>query len=668
MNNGFFKKIIKSFEITAMSALTLSFLAFGPSLTAFADEPEDSLEEIDFSEYAITETYDFEDANTVTFEDYINYQVDLAQEYTIPAYDASSFAGNKLSDVNKKVYNKYKDIAIKIANGDLDNSLCYFTPQELGVDAAYTLSELGCTGFSTKEERNAVADALKKKTGMDQFNLGLVSNVVRTDCPYERYWMGLSSTFSPFSIRYRTNANGETEFYYVGEAVFYIVVNSDYEGNKGFTSVNTAKTKSVKETISRVNGILAEAKTKTDREKIDYYKDQICSLTEYNYGALNLSTDEYGNPWQLVYVFDGNPDSNVVCEGYSKAFQYLCEKTQFSSSLINCYTVTGVFYCDGDGGPHMWNIVHWSDGKNYMVDLTNVDGFAGDKLFMALPESGDIETYYFKVYGETFEYYYDTYIRDIFSDEDLTLGATSGGVNQSNDQVEAFVERFYTQILDRPSEPAGLENWTNALVAGTRGGADVADEFIHSAEFQGKIMSDEEYITKLYHAFFNREPDAPGMASWKADIAAGKGRDFVLNGFLVSDEYNNLCANYGIKRDSTRTFVKRFYKIILGREDSQITAAELDNWQIALDAKAITGSQMAREWINDTPEFQARELTNEEYLNILYNVVLKRDIDPVGLATWSGELNKGRSRADILEELLRSNEFKKMCAEYGINP
>ena len=38
----------------------------------------------------------------------------------------------------------------------------------------------------------------------------------------------------------------------------------DYKGNNGSTSVNTDKTKAVKETISRVNGILSEAQGKSD--------------------------------------------------------------------------------------------------------------------------------------------------------------------------------------------------------------------------------------------------------------------------------------------------------------------------------------------------------------------------------------------------------------------
>ena len=97
MKNRFFKKMFKSLQVTAMSALTVSFLTMGLSMTALADEPDEVSDAGDFSEYVVTETYDFEDGNNVTFEDYINYEVDIEQEYTIPAYNASTFAGSKLS-------------------------------------------------------------------------------------------------------------------------------------------------------------------------------------------------------------------------------------------------------------------------------------------------------------------------------------------------------------------------------------------------------------------------------------------------------------------------------------------------------------------------------------------------------------------------------------------
>ena len=233
-------------------------------------------------------------------------------------------------------------------------------------------------------------------------------------------------------------------------------------------------------------------------------------------------------------------------------------------------------------------------------------------------------------------------------------------------EIKLFVERFYNIILERPSEEEGLENWTKALLAESRGGADVAYEFIHSAEYMGKNDSDEVYLTKLYRAFFDRLPDEAGMKSWQKDLADGKGRDYVLNGFLVSDEYAALCEKYGIKKDSTRTFVRRFYNIILEREDKNIKPEELDVWQIALDSKSITGSDMAREWINDLPEFKTKKYNDDQYLKILYKVLLKRDIDPTGYACWSNEIKNGKSRAQILDCLLASDEFNDLCNEYGI--
>ena len=235
------------------------------------------------------------------------------------------------------------------------------------------------------------------------------------------------------------------------------------------------------------------------------------------------------------------------------------------------------------------------------------------------------------------------------------------------DLIRAFVERFYTIILDRPSEPEGSANWTLALVAGARGGADVADEFIHSQEYLGKGDSDEVYVTKMYRAFFNREPDAAGKAAWMQSLAEGKDRDFVLDGFLASEEYRNLCKSYGIKRESTRTFVKRFYTIILGRTNENITPGELDNWQLALDSHTAVGSEIAYQFIHSA-EYEMNPTNDKEYLDKLYKAFFNRYMDDAGYILWSQELASGRSRDEILNEFLISIEFYNLCNEYGISP
>ena len=80
----------------------------------------------------------------------------------------------------------------------------------------------------------------------------------------------------------------------------------------------------------------------------------------------------------MIYVFDQDESTNVVCEGYSKAFQYLCDYAQntesFDDNSIECYSVSGNMSGGTGAGPHMWNILHMEDGKNYIADITNSDG------------------------------------------------------------------------------------------------------------------------------------------------------------------------------------------------------------------------------------------------------------------------------------------------------
>ena len=90
------------------------------------------------------------------------------------------------------------------------------------------------------------------------------------------------------------------------------------------------------------------------------YKDEICESTDYNFGTLDPTT-LYGNPWQLIWVFEGDPSTKVVCEGYSKAFKFLCDLTQFNGN-VNCILATGALGSVG----HMWNVVSIEDGHNYL--------------------------------------------------------------------------------------------------------------------------------------------------------------------------------------------------------------------------------------------------------------------------------------------------------------
>ena len=145
----------------------------------------------------------------------------------------------------------------------------------------------------------------------------------------------------------------------------------------------------------------------TTKQKMEGYKNKICALVSYNDAAAGSS--DYGDPWQMIYVFAGKPDTKVVCEGYAKAFQYLCEK---STPQIKCYNVTGTM-----GGNHMWNVVEVGNAR-YLVDVTNCDeGMIGysDNLFLKAVNSTDGgKTHAFSVGSHTVTYVYGTDMEDLF--------------------------------------------------------------------------------------------------------------------------------------------------------------------------------------------------------------------------------------------------------------
>jgi len=113
-------------------------------------------------------------------------------------------------------------------------------------------------------------------------------------------------------------------------------------------------------------------------------------------------------------------------------------------------------------------------------------------------------------------------------------------------QIEAFVSRFYEIVLGRSAETEGLDYWTNSLMNKTRAGADVATGFIFSKEFTNQELDNTSYVNVLYSAFFNRQSDQGGHSYWLGRLNNGESRDKILNGFINSQEFSNLCQTYGI--------------------------------------------------------------------------------------------------------------------------
>ncbi|XCP84543.1 MBG domain-containing protein [Roseburia hominis] len=337
----------------------------------------------------------------------------------------ADYGKDRLKGPELSLYNKLRAEVEKIANGTRSNTQFDMS----GIWFKWTFKELGIQADSTENE---IVNRIWAKYAE---SINSVMSYTLMDCPYEVYWFDKTIGWL-YGIN---DLKSDGTSFSIEAGSLYMAVAKGYEdsGKKHYISedgdvdmavyVDSSKVISAKAAISKAKSIVKQYADLPDYEKLKAYKDEICGLVEYNFDAVEDPTTAYGDPWQLIWVFDGDPATDVVCEGYSKAFQYLCDLSDFENPDTRCYTVTG----EMDGGAHMWNIVTL-EGKNYLVDVTNCDPLSEygqeytDILFLKAPIAGSVEYGYILAYGnEGIEYVYDQDTFDSFEKTVLTLAESS---------------------------------------------------------------------------------------------------------------------------------------------------------------------------------------------------------------------------------------------------
>jgi uncharacterized repeat protein (TIGR02543 family) len=276
-----------------------------------------------------------------------------------------------------------------VAMGGISSTEFTFTFEDIGVSKnTFTRAELGIPESTPAREIDFPA-AHKKMLSLLGFtpetDINKVVKALQLDYPFETFWF--DSTYSMgFAYSLPGIALKGGNFTFTGNALIKMAVCAEYSssGAVGTYSADTNAMAARAAFIQNADAIIAEAENEglSDFEKLKRYKDRICELVTYDFDALGGGVN-YGDPWQLISVFDGNPFTNVVCEGYSKAFRYLVANSSFDAD-IECRIATGIMTDRYNSGSHMWNIVS-VDGKNYHVDVTNSDeGMSGQygALFM----------------------------------------------------------------------------------------------------------------------------------------------------------------------------------------------------------------------------------------------------------------------------------------------
>lgn len=373
-------------------AAALSVSCFPCALSAAADSPAALPREVNGLSH-IDVSKDIPDSDLL-FKGYMDNLYGVSEGNNTAKKKLPESSGRKeLDAVNQVIYDELKDYIFEVASGERSSTV-------------FTLS---------------TADILKKaKVGVVEYDLRRLMDALLTDYPYEMFWydktkgvnvssniLKLEFTF-PVSANY--SANGMTE--------------TDVTDSERIAAANKS-VKNAEKILKQVD------ENWSDYKVLSFFKEKICELSSYNNEAgLYADTMNYGDPWQMIYVFDEDPNTNVVCEGYSKAFKYLCDKHTFNSD-VECYIMTGVVSTPLTSGGHMWNNVRIND-KIYLADVTNSDdGSIGSKgeLFMAgIPEdsyyedtAGNFAGGIIKSNGQDVAYQYDSYSRNLYTSEELIV-------------------------------------------------------------------------------------------------------------------------------------------------------------------------------------------------------------------------------------------------------
>ena len=402
--------------------------------------------------------------------------------------DASiSMYGNqgasRLEGLNLALYNSLKDRVQKVASGEIVSTEFEIPLQELGItQTEWTAEDLGVDeimqGSSLLE---AAKNAFYAKVTPDAQT---VLTYLQYDCPLDFYWFDKTVGYKFAGPGISATSAGGGKIIATSGIMFKFTVASEYQDNNVYR-VNTSLVQTAQQSVSNAKSIVKKYENLSDYEKLVAYKQEICNLVSYNTGAANGST-AYGNPWQLIWVFDGDESTNVVCEGYSKAFQYLCDLSEFSGNNVACYSVTGMMAGGTGAGPHMWNIVTMNDGKNYLVDVTNCDtGSIGadDKLFLVGASGSVSGGYTVTASGQNIIYSYDGNMAGMFGDI-LEL-------SQTNYEQQACTEHTYGEWIT-VTQPTCTEDGSRKRVCGGCGHTETEEIAAQGHDWEEDYTVDKE--------------------------------------------------------------------------------------------------------------------------------------------------------------------------------
>lgn len=174
--------------------------------------------------------------------------------------------------------------------------------------------------------------------------------------------------------------------------------------------------------------------------------------------------------------------------------------------------------------------------------------------------------------------------------------------DQTSD-INAFVTRLYKTCLGRSPDPAGFENWVSNIIAGRVSGGQAAYGFIFSEELINRNLDNDQFLSVMYKAFFDRSADPEGYANWMGLLNNGYSREFVFLNFVKSTEFAGICAKYGIQAGTVR---------ISNKSRGTISSIKVSNTIVVMGDSLINKS----DWVQ-----RFGSMINSTFPSLGYNII-----------------------------------------------
>lgn len=256
----------------------------------------------------------------------------------------------------------------------------------------------------------------------------------------------------------------------------------------------------------------------------------------------------------------------------------------------------------------------------------------------------------------------------------LCLGGSYAHAETKEEYLDSFLDSVYSIMLDREADEEGKLYWSERILSGDTGILDFLNQILSQEEFANLNISSEDFITKNYNLLINREPDEDGFNYWMSQLGENSTKEQqlnLINQMAHSEEFMSKINELGIvfkKYEEQKPvvvpeqvsdidiFIRDAYEHILGRQYDQ---EGFDYWKGQLTSQDKGAIDLINQFIS-LDEFKARNLTDQQFIGAMYEVLFNREADQDGLNYWNSIYQKDKSSnrmANIVLNIADNTEF-----------